>query len=261
MRLATRPPGPAARPRAPTVLLMPDNRLVTDTDWDQYSETYPQLVDEHAVPPLLAGVLSAASGSLIDVGCGDGILLDLLRADFGASWDISGFEISESRAEIGRSRGHSVLASADGVVPVEPGSFDVVTSTHVIEHVPDDVAYAEELSRLVRPGGLVYVETPVKLSGAWYFRRNPEAGWVLDPTHVREYRSATAVNAVIERSGLEIVAENLTRVRFPLAAAELLVRRLVRLDQPTQRRSGGLGALEVPIPRYRQQAVLARRPG
>lgn len=239
---------------------MAHNPRVATTNWDTYSDTYPQLVDEPSVPPLLAGSLAASTGSLIDVGCGDGILLDLLARHFGSSWRIRGFEISQNRAEIARGRGHAVLADASGAVPVEDSSFDVVTSTHVIEHVPDDVRYAAELRRIVRPGGLVYVETPVKLRGAWYFRRNPEAGWVLDPTHVREYRSADAVNAVLTRAGLEVVAENLTQIRFPVAAAELLARRVLGLHQPTARRSG-LGAREVPIPRYRQQAVLARRPG
>lgn len=232
---------------------------MTTTDWDAYAGTYRQLVDESTVPPLLAGVMSASAGSMIDVGCGDGILLDLVRRSFESSWKITGFEISPARGDIARSRGHEVLVDGRGDVPVADGSFDLVTSTHVIEHAPDDHAYAAELARLARPGGLVYVETPVKLRGAWYFRRNPEAGWVLDPTHVREYRSAAAVNAVLESAGLDIVAEDLTQVRFPLAAAELLVRRLTRLPQPTDARAG-LGAMEVSIPRYRQQAVLARRP-
>jgi 2-polyprenyl-3-methyl-5-hydroxy-6-metoxy-1,4-benzoquinol methylase len=231
---------------------------MTTTDWDAYAGTYRQLVDESTVPPLLAGVMSASSGTMIDVGCGDGILLDLVRAAFGGNWKIEGFEISPARAEIARARGHEVSADERGDVPAPSGTFDLVTSTHVIEHAPDDHAYARELARLVRPGGLVYVETPVKLRGAWYFRRNPEAGWVLDPTHVREYRSAAAVNAVLESAGLEVIAEDLTQVRFPLAAAELLVRRLARLPQPTGARNG-VGAVEVSIPRYRQQAVLARR--
>ncbi|MDL5154672.1 class I SAM-dependent methyltransferase [Actinomycetospora termitidis] len=232
---------------------------MTTTDWDAYAGTYRQLVDESTVPPLLAGVMSAATGTMIDVGCGDGILLDLVRGSFGDSWGIQGFEISAARADIARARGHEVLVDERGDVPAAAGAFDLVTSTHVIEHAPDDAAYAAELARLVRPGGLVYVETPVKMRGAWYFRRNPEAGWVLDPTHVREYRSAGAVNAVLRSAGLEILAEDLTPVKFPLAAAELLVRRLARLPQPTGARTG-LGAVGVPIPRYRQQAVLARRP-
>ncbi len=138
---------------------------MTTTDWDAYAGTYRQLVDESTVPPLLAGVMSASSGTMIDVGCGDGILLDLIRSTFARTWKIQGFEISPARAEIARGRGHEVLADEHGDVPAPSGTFDLVTSTHVIEHAPDDHAYATELARLVRPGGLVYVETPVKLEG------------------------------------------------------------------------------------------------
>jgi 2-polyprenyl-3-methyl-5-hydroxy-6-metoxy-1,4-benzoquinol methylase len=169
--------------------------------------------------------------------------------------------VSSVRAAAARRRGHQVVCAPDAQLPFPESSFDLVTSTHVIEHVPDDHEHAEQLQRLVKPGGLVYVETPVKLAGAWYFRRNPQAGWVLDPTHVREYRSAEAVNDVIRSAGLEIVAEDLTPIVFPLAAAELLVRRVLRLRPRPAGRLNAVRAFGVRIPRYRQQAVLARRPG
>jgi 2-polyprenyl-3-methyl-5-hydroxy-6-metoxy-1,4-benzoquinol methylase len=228
-------------------------------DWELYGQTYRQLDDQKPVPPLLRRVLDEATGSLIDVGCGEGALLDRLRESYAGSWTAVGYEVSSFRADMGRRRGHDILTSPDGVVPVQDGTFDVVVSSHVIEHVPDDDVFARELARIVRPGGYVYIETPVKLPGAWYFRRNPEAGWVLDPTHAREYRSATAVNDVVSRAGLEVQAEQLTPLAFPLAAAELLARRILRLPQQPSRLSG-LGARTVKIPRYRQQAVLARRP-
>lgn len=229
-------------------------------DWDQYAQTYPQLDDADTVPPLLRRTMSGRSGSALDMGCGDGALMTLLRDAFADTWDVVGFEVSPMRAEAARSRGHRVELDENAVAPFPPASFDVVMSTHVIEHVPDDKTYAVQLSQMVRPGGLVYVETPVKLPGAWYFRRNPKAGWVLDPTHVREYRSAEAVNGVLRSAGLEIVDEDLTQIVFPLAAAELLVRRLLRIPPRNAERLSGLRATGVSIPRYRQQAVLARRP-
>lgn len=228
-------------------------------DWDAYAQTYRQLDDEPTVPHLLRRVLDASTGSLIDVGCGEGALLDRLRTQYGDAWSLTGYEVSTLRADLARSHGHAVLTSSDGVVPVADGTFDVVTACHVIEHVPDDVDFARELMRVARPGGFVYVETPVKLPGAWYFRRNPQAGWVLDSTHVREYRSASAVDDVLTGAGLTVLAEDLTPISYPLAAAGLLVRRILRLPQST-RRPSGLAARSVSIPRYRQQAVLTQRP-
>ncbi|MBM7808015.1 SAM-dependent methyltransferase [Geodermatophilus bullaregiensis] len=228
-------------------------------DWDTYARTYRQLDDESTVPPLLRRALDAATGRVVDVGCGEGALLDRLRDGYGDAWALVGYEVSDVRAELAREHGHTVLTSPDGTVPVEDAAFDVAAACHVIEHVPDDEVFARELARITRPGGYVYVETPVKLPGAWYFRRNPQAGWVLDSTHVREYRSAAAVNEVLSRAGLTVVAEELTPITYPLAAAGLLVRRVLRLPQSTSRPSG-FAARTVSIPRYRQQAVLARRP-
>jgi 2-polyprenyl-3-methyl-5-hydroxy-6-metoxy-1,4-benzoquinol methylase len=230
-----------------------------DTDWESYAASYPQLENADGVPPLLAGVLAArGSGHLLDMGCGEGRLLDQIRHSH-PGWTLTGFELSETRGGLAREKGHHVVVERSGALPTQESSFDVVTSTHVIEHALDDRAYAADLRRMVRPGGLVYVETPVKLPGAWYFRRNPQAGWVLDPTHVREYRSAEQVNRVLTDADLQVVADELTPIRFPAASAVLLARRWLKLPQSTRQRRG-LTAAQVPIPRYRQQAVLAQRP-
>lgn len=230
-------------------------------EWDEYAELYPQIDNELELPVLLRTALALAQGQrFVDVGCGEGGLLDVVRAEVGDAWDITGFEISGARGERARERGHRVLVSEDGRVPLPDGSADLVASTHVVEHVPDDAGYVREMARLARPGGLVYIETPLKLKGAWYFRRNPEAGWVLDPTHLREYRSAAQVRALVDQAGLELVSEDVTPISYPLVAAEDVVLRLFKRPQRTAR-PRGLRAARVNIPRYRQLAVLARKPG
>jgi len=230
---------------------------MTSTDWDSYAHTYRQIDESSEVPLLLAAFLSGRSGTLIDVGCGEGSLLNAVRDKVGDAWKLTGFEVSEARADMARKNGHTVIVG-DNEVPSDAGQFDVAVSMHVIEHVDDDRSHAVDLARLVQPGGHVYLETPVKLKGAWYFRRNSQAGWVLDPTHLREYRSAAAVNKMLTDQGFEVVAEDLTTLSFPLAAAEMLVKRVAggqqRNEEPT-----GWRAIGVRLPRYRQQAVLARK--
>lgn len=229
-------------------------------NWDDYAELYPQIDNELEVPVLLRTALSLVGGKrFIDVGCGEGGLLDVVRAEVGDSWDITGFEISGTRGERARERGHHVLVSEDGRVPLPDGSADIVASTHVVEHVPDDAGYVREMARLARPGGVVYIETPLKLKGAWYFRRNPEAGWVLDPTHLREYRSASEVHRLLEQAGLTLLSEDVTPISYPLVAAEDVLLRLLKRPQRTTRPQG-VRAARVNIPRYRQLAVLAQKP-
>jgi 2-polyprenyl-3-methyl-5-hydroxy-6-metoxy-1,4-benzoquinol methylase len=228
--------------------------------WDDYAEHYRQV--DHltdVVPPVLREALAAADGDFLDVGCGEGFLLDRVTREF-PSWTITGFEISRARADMAGARGHHVLVDEDGVVPVAPESLDVVACCHVIEHVDDDFEYARYLASLVRPGGHLYIETPVKLAGAWYFRRNPRAGWVLDPTHVREYRSEEAVNEPLTAAGLVVVNSELTQIQLSLASAEALVRRVLRRRPSTKSQLVGWRSKHLALPRYRIQSVLVRKP-
>lgn len=232
----------------------------TTHDWDEYAALYPQIDNELDVPVLLRTALSLVEGrTLIDVGCGEGGLLDAIRSEVGDTWDLTGFEISAHRGERARERGHRVLVSEDGRVPLPDGTMDIVASTHVVEHVPDDAGYVRELARMARPGGVVYLETPLKLTGAWYFRRNPEGGWVLDPTHLREYRSPDEVHRLVEQAGLRLLSEDITPISYPLVAAEDVLLRLLKRPQRTGR-PHGIRAARVNIPRYRQIAVLAQKP-
>lgn len=228
--------------------------------WDDYARQYRQ-VDHLApeVPPLLETALAGRTGRFLDVGCGEGFLLDRIARDH-PGWDSTGFEISEERASIARSRGHKVESDPQGTLPFGPGEFDAVACCHVIEHVDDDFQYARELAALVKPGGVIYIETPVKLPGAWYFRRNPRAGWVLDPTHVREYRSPAAANAPLLAAGLEIVDEDCTPLLLSLASAEALVRRVLHRPLPPDSKPGGWRSRHLKLPRYRVQCALYRKP-
>lgn len=226
--------------------------------WDDYAQQYRQV--DHLpqdLPPVLAAGLTARIGRLLDIGCGEGFLLDRIR-NHRPDWEITGFEVSHERAEMARARGHEVLVDPDGTVPSKE-LFDVVACCHVIEHVPDDFEYARYLCTLLKPDGLLYIETPVKLRGAWYFRRNAEAGWVLDPTHVREYRSVEAANAPLLAAGLTKVAEECTPLLLSLASAEALVRRVLRRPAPTSGKPTGWRARQLKLPRYRVQSVLLRK--
>jgi SAM-dependent methyltransferase len=50
--------------------------------------------------------------------------------------------------------------NADGSLPYADGSFDVACSLEVIEHIKDQFAFARELHRIVKPGGIAIVSTP-----------------------------------------------------------------------------------------------------
>jgi SAM-dependent methyltransferase len=56
-----------------------------------------------------------------------------------------------------RCRFHSCLIED---APLQPGSFDLITSMSVIEHIPDDKGAIEKMWNLLKPGGVLLISLP-----------------------------------------------------------------------------------------------------
>ncbi len=95
---------------------------------------------------------------LCDVGCGDGLFLQMAAA---AGWEPFGIEMNPPAADAARRRGAVVFqGAAEEVEDLPLGSFDVVCSWDAIEHTPTPRRFAERLSALARPdGGRVVLST------------------------------------------------------------------------------------------------------
>jgi O-antigen chain-terminating methyltransferase len=111
----------------------------------------------------LVGVVAAAGavGGVVDVGCGRGEWLALLRE---ASVPASGVDVNPVFVESGRARGLD-LVQGDAVAHLQglpPGSVDMVTAFHVIEHLDVEtlLALLAAARHALRPGGCVLFEAP-----------------------------------------------------------------------------------------------------
>ncbi|OGN50074.1 MAG: bifunctional 3-demethylubiquinol 3-O-methyltransferase/2-polyprenyl-6-hydroxyphenol methylase [Caulobacterales bacterium RIFOXYB1_FULL_67_16] len=101
--------------------------------------------------------------SLLDVGCGGGLIAEPMRR--------MGFAVTAidaSTENIGTARAHAEMVGLDiayraaAVEQLEAegaGPFDVVLTMEVIEHVADPEAFVRACSRLVRPSGVMMVAT------------------------------------------------------------------------------------------------------
>lgn len=100
-----------------------------------------------------------AGARLLDVGCGDGFHLDLLRRHGRAAWHLEGIDLDERAIEAARGRGLNVhLGSVEDLdLPAE--SYDMAFLIQTIEHVGDPVAVLSAVARLLRPGGRVMIVT------------------------------------------------------------------------------------------------------
>ncbi len=101
----------------------------------------------HAVP----------QGRLLDVGCGSGEWLAQMRE---LGWRTEGVDFDENAVKVARQKGLKVQGGGLEQQGYQDDSFDAVTLSHVIEHVPDPVGTLLECARILKKGGTLVVLTP-----------------------------------------------------------------------------------------------------
>ena len=91
------------------------------------------------------------SGRVLEIGCGFGGLLAELHA---AGCEAIGIDVSEHRVGYASTaKGLDARVADAQQLPFEDGSFDLVMSTAVLEHIPDILSCLRESHRVLSPGG------------------------------------------------------------------------------------------------------------
>lgn len=119
-------------------------------NWRQHLEDC-RVDDERRLSQILPRI---ASRRYLDVGCGGGGVLVRAREHCSA---VCGIEPqSRWRTQLAE-LGLDVRATLDDVPAAH---FDVVTAFHVLEHVPDPLAFLAQLTAKLVPGGTLWIEVP-----------------------------------------------------------------------------------------------------
>ena len=115
---------------------------------------------------------------LLDVGAATGFFLDLARQ---AGWDTAGIEPAESAAAVARGKNLDVKTGILESDLYMESSFDVITLWDVLEHLPDPLTTMRLITALLKPNGVVAINTPdssslwSKLMGTrWHMLCPPE---------------------------------------------------------------------------------------
>ncbi len=131
--------------------------------WDKSSEFKPL----HDINPLrlnyIDQAVSLGGKTVLDVGCGGGILSESM-AQKGAT--VTGIDLGEKALKVAQL--HSLesgvavdyqLIAVEALAAKQPASFDVVTCLEMLEHVPNPASVVTACARLVKPGGHVFFST------------------------------------------------------------------------------------------------------
>jgi SAM-dependent methyltransferase len=122
---------------------------------------------------------------VLDAGCGVGLYTAAFKRETPA---VFGIEIERERALEAKDRAAGVAQAMGERLPFADGSFDVVFSHEVLEHVTDDRTSVAEMVRLTRSGGRVIVFVPNRLypfethgvfwRGRYHFGNVPLVNWL-----------------------------------------------------------------------------------
>jgi 2-polyprenyl-6-hydroxyphenyl methylase / 3-demethylubiquinone-9 3-methyltransferase len=124
--------------------------------WDPTSEFKPL----HEINPLRLGWIEGLTGlkakSVLDVGCGGGILAESMAAR-GAH--VKGIDLSEKALKVAQLHLFESRLdvdyeeiSAEDLARREPGQYDALTCMEMLEHVPDPASTVRACAQLVKPG-------------------------------------------------------------------------------------------------------------
>lgn len=152
--------------------------------------------------------------SVVDIGCGGGILAESMAA---AGADVTGIDMAEGALAVARlhqvESGASVdyrQSTAEELAAADAGQYDIVTCLEMLEHVPSPAQIIASVHTLLRPGGLAFFST---------INRNPKsfvfaivgAEYVLKllPAGTHEYRKfirPSELDSWARDAGLELKA-------------------------------------------------------
>jgi len=144
---------------------------------------------------------SQESGPVLDVGCGGGLFLRMLRE---RGFPGIGTDFSLDAARLAwKSNGVPTAIASMEQSPFAPGSCAAITMFHVIEHLYSPRSYLKVAHNLLRPGGRLILQVPN--AGCWQFLLlGPAWNGVDVPRHLYDFRPAD-LDLLLDSCGFEVL--------------------------------------------------------
>ncbi len=171
---------------------------------------------------LQGSVTLPAGARILDVGCGQGLALDLFRA---AGHHATGITIGAEDLAACAAGGHEVLEMDQSFLEFEDASFDLIWCRHALEHSVAPYFTLAGFHRALVPGGWLYVEVPAPETACHH---------ETNPNHYSVLGQSAWVN-LMQRAGFELL--DATRIDLQVPAGPdvywgFLARRAERMGRP-----------------------------
>lgn len=138
-------------------------------------------------------------GALLDIGCGTGEFANVMKLD---GWNVRGIEPGDKACQAAKENYGLDVQPEEALANIAPGSMDVITMWHVLEHVPDLNGRLQELKTILKQDGLIIIAVPNRNShDAAYYGKNWAAYDV--PRHLWHFRPQD-IRALVGAHGFEV---------------------------------------------------------
>jgi SAM-dependent methyltransferase len=137
-----------------------------------------------------------AGRSALDIGCGSGGLVRAMRIEGAEAF---GYDASEHSRRLSREYGAPLAADSIDELVAQGRKYDIVTAMEVIEHTLSPTAFLRTIGGLVKPGGILFIET-----GNWnlvrLLRGTP---YVMPEGHIH-YLTPVTLRAFFRKVGIDV---------------------------------------------------------
>lgn len=169
--------------------------------------------------------ISNKTGRLFDVGAATGFFMLMAKE---AGFDVSGIEISDYAAELGRSKGLDLKTGVLEDMSSVSDKYDVVTMLDVLEHMPKPEDGLNIVNKILKTGGLVVINTPDSGS-LWAKIISKNWHLLVPPEHIHLFNKES-VRKILERQGFEVLMVGHVGKKFSIEYIFIMYYKWFKMD-------------------------------